>query len=461
MRLLIFLIAITNFYRVFSQTTIEMENGQTVINSKSKFINENNDTFINITLVFRLYTHTPTANEDNTTSFDFNLIPTYMEKNRILFLNNKPNTDITITFNHSDWTSIPTGSGSKTISKNVTLHLSSIGSVEKINDIYIIVPNKDQSGMGYNPSNKHTVVVTKNFVSEEKKENAILDNVMFLNAYNFDFDNTTKNKFLFHVNIYKSQLSDNHCFGINAGMMKINYLKTYSSQNFIFENIPTKTFSSPQIGEKYYKRLIDLDISVKNTNFSMYMQPLCQISGVSEVNKIFIHGHIEFLANTWKTKLSFKTIHQDTLIYNDTSNITMNSGFLDTSEKTYDFINGYFGAGLTFDLKIHTKLKLFVQGTIGFTSNFPNHASVNQNPFIPILSRTSGFNGFYLIRSYLKYRLSETEIVLGTDLRGLMPQKFKNNISEFQKKGWNFYNPFYANYIGINVSLESVLDLLK
>ena len=100
-----------------------------------------------------------------------------------------------------------------------------------------------------------------------------------------------------------------------------------------------------------------------------------------------------------------KNIAQDTIMVSrDNISAVLSLGSISKSVTTQQQLNGYFGAGLTFDLSITERSSLFFQPTIGWTTNYPQVSSVNSGN-ISYIGTSRNWNEFYLIRSYYRNKL--------------------------------------------------------
>ena len=281
--------------------------------------------------------------------------------------------------------------------------------------------------------------------------------IMFMNAYNFDFGgNLAGSNYVGHLNIYSPAMGSTEKWAFNSGIMKINYSqKDTSLENdpVLRENLFISHFDTLGAGLKYLRRLTRYSTIKKNQVWSFYFQPMFQIHKTSNSSRIFLHLHTELLASKWTATTTFNPLFQDTAVFNPGthSNFSIRYRYDTRSVYTINSLSGYFGAGLTYDMKLWNKGEFVVQGTIGFTTNKASPTSTdldvtfsgNGGDKAPTAQRN--LTGFFLIRANYIQKLSETSnVVIGTDIRGFVSQ----------------YAPQYAAYIGLNVGLESVLKLI-
>ncbi|HEY9179043.1 MAG TPA: hypothetical protein VIN07_15225, partial [Flavipsychrobacter sp.] len=149
--------------------------------------------------------------------------------------------------------------------------------------------------------------------------------ILFLNAANFDFFGKLDINYVGHVNIFAPDLGKIDRLGVNAGIMKLNYLdgdtfKPSPAREYLKLNPLEKTLDS---GDKYVRQFNQYVYEISNTTWSLYVQPMIRIgeepvdgsTGIS----FFAHIHFELLAQTWKIKTTKNTLIDDTTLYNDES----------------------------------------------------------------------------------------------------------------------------------------------
>jgi hypothetical protein len=309
--------------------------------------------------------------------------------------------------------------------------------------------------------------------------NKIQDNrIMFLNAYNFDFGNTSvSSNYVGHLNLFSPSLNkkdketeseitmndERWGWGFNTGILKINYNQKDSSNTFknFKENVFINPFDELKDSIKYLKQVNNYKVETKNTVWSFYVQPTFELTKASNMQHIYIHGHAELLAIHWSSSTSIVNVKQDTGLYTKAAypNFVIRSRLSDQISSSSNTLSGYFGAGVTFDLKPWSKGSFFFQPTLGFTTNKPSSSSTDIATSIQLGSRDpkassvlgKTWNSFYLVRAYYTHAISKTPerdgstIVIAMDIRGFFP----------------VYAPQYAAYIGLNVGLDSILDLIK
>ncbi|UWY27336.1 hypothetical protein N4T20_16595 [Flavobacterium sp. TR2] len=283
---------------------------------------------------------------------------------------------------------------------------------------------------------------------------------MYLNAVDFDFT-TNKAGYTGHFNIYSPPI-DSSKWGYNAGVMKINYSTSDSIMLYTDEYVKLKPLDKLVVGSKYEARYNEHKIKNKNSSYSIYMQALYALRNPSgNATKIFAHAHGELLISNFEISEAINTLQRDTLTITSLDSIPKILSSQNNKNNTkIKSITGYFGLGVTFDLKCTERSRLFFQPTIGYTTNYPQPSSVNTdgNAASYYLSEIKEWNPFYLVRSYFRYILSTrggagadgakaatSELILGTDIRGLFPK----------------FAPYYSVYIGLNLDLAKLVDLFK
>lgn len=278
--------------------------------------------------------------------------------------------------------------------------------------------------------------------------------LMFLNAYNFDFGATSlSSNYVGNLNLFAPTLEGR--WGFNTGIIKINYGQndTTVQERQVIENILLSPFEQISSGGKYLKQLNSYKTTRRNTVWSFYVQPIYKIGENSDEkryqNNIYIHGHVELLAAKWTSKTTITNMKQDTAIYTPAPGFVAKSLLSSTSSYSHNALSGYFGAGLTFDLNPWEGGGFFFQPTVGITSNHPQPSSVDiNNPVFPTGGKDykeEKWHSFYLIRAYYNHKLGENStVVIGVDIRGLFP----------------LYEPLYAAYAGVNISLEKALKVI-
>lgn len=304
----------------------------------------------------------------------------------------------------------------------------------------------------------NTATQTKNIVLKITNKKAVKEqettnnHIMFLNAYNFDFGATSlSSNYVGHLNFFVPSSSKNKKWGFNTGVMKINYSQKDTSYNvMIRENTFINAFDTLSAGLKYLKQINGYKTEKRNTVWSFYVQPTFEITNSNDNFHVYAHAHFELLVSKWSSSTTITNIKQDTAVFTQPSNSFTIRNTITNSNYSVNSLSGYFGGGLTFNIKPWDGGSFFFQPTIGITSNKPSPSSTE------ISSATGGFytgrnardwNSFYLVRAYYTHVIAKEKAtaVVGVDIRGLLP----------------LYAPQYAMYVGLNLSLDSVFGLLK
>jgi hypothetical protein len=347
------------------------------------------------------------------------------------------------------------------------------GSNTDDNVLYIPLQLSYNNGAGVIIRNMVVKVTNSKAVkkAEQEEDDSFFSKLTFLNAYNFDFYGKLTSNYVGVFNIYepgrdRGKRLDSASFlffklkkdsrkwqwGVNAGVMKINYGLGDKEPSVIHrqENTKIRALDSVLPGKKYLRQWNRHTSTVSNSTWSFYCQPLILLNPTSmgrTKSKIYFHTHLELLLNRLEHKSIVNTVEQDTAIFPDPvprSMITrVRTG--DTTTVITPYYNGYFGGGFTFDIKLShsTNSSLFLQFTAGATTSAAGLESV---PRYRGDRSTASWNGFYLVRAAFNQRLSDaTKLVIAQDIRGLLPS----------------HNPLYATFIGLNIKLDELLKLIK
>jgi len=255
----------------------------------------------------------------------------------------------------------------------------------------------------------------------------------FLNAYNFDFSSKLTSNYVGHVNVMKISYSGGNLDSTSN-----------SFNNYVHENVLIHPLDSIKTGTKYLQEYNKYTQSKQNTVWSFYAQFLMKVNSDPD-NQIFLHIHTELLVNDWTATTKITNVQQDTAVINSTKNFYARPDIGSTIVYKTTLLNGYFGAGATFDLKISDKSRIFIQPTVGITTSKPNFASTDINSNV-IFVKSDGVGAFYLGRvNYENTVTKSLTIVLGTDIRGLFPT----------------YPPMYAAYVGAKLDISAISKLIN
>ncbi len=275
---------------------------------------------------------------------------------------------------------------------------------------------------------------------QTKDTTQLLGGLTYLNAYNFDFNNSLASNYVGHFALFAPSLSKDSGkfgFGFNAGIMKVAYAVTDQADSTVYNR--TDYFSlnplkSLQENNGFYGRQFNR-YTVRTTSgsyWSLYAQPLLELTDMGSKHHIYVHGHFELLVNKSSYSVKVKTLSQDTTDQTPALPIQpVPSSDYSINQTTYA---GYFGGGLTFYLAPWPKSHFFFQATIG-----------RCNVTFPSVPGIVSQDGFYLFRSYYLQKLSDAStVMIGTDIRGFLPTQ----------------SPVYAAYVGLNLDLDQVVTSL-
>jgi hypothetical protein len=310
--------------------------------------------------------------------------------------------------------------------------------------------------------------------SNQDKKDSIAENITYLNAANFNFDDNTDASYLGKLNIFAPNIGKTP-FGFNAGIMRVkfNYKDTSHSRYYI-ENRKIRPLDSLKHGNKYLREYNKYTTTRSNTIWSFYIQPMYRLltwaknaktdNGLpnSLPNAIYFHVHAELLVNKTNVTSTIENLQRDTALV-DTTKAGTAYFYLPTSSIIEDrtFLNGYFGAGFTFNLDPfgNGNSRFFFQPTIGITTNYPNWVSQDissttvsvvpvrgsNTPVTPVYQAVKS-KGFYLVRTEFIQNISDdAQLIIGSDIRGLLPK----------------INPVYATYVGLNVNVNAIANIFS
>jgi hypothetical protein len=279
--------------------------------------------------------------------------------------------------------------------------------------------------------------------------------LMYFNGANFDFTETTKAHYVGHINLFAPGfIGQNYrSWGFNAGILRLKYNgdDTLLNTNLI-ENVQIDPLRTVHHGDKYLRQLNNYTGSVKRTSTSYYFQPLYRIEPFSRNDRraaqLFVHAHTELLVSKWSSSVNVTTLAQDTATWDANAQTSIRSGLANAQNYTSVRKYGYFGAGVTLDFCPWDNVQLFVQPTVGITTDYPQFigASVATNlAERPLRPNNKKINGFYLVRGYYTQTLSDGAVaVLGVDVRGFLPT----------------YSPDFTAYVGVSLKLDEFFGLL-
>lgn len=305
----------------------------------------------------------------------------------------------------------------------------------------------------------------------DEKDKPILENLTYLNAANFNFNDKLGSTYLGKLNIFSEPKRPNG-WGFISGIMRTKFNYNDSTNNFYaYENRLINPLDSALHGDKYLREFNKYSSSRSNTVWSFYFQPLFCLNQWYDndkndglANGIYLHAHAELLVNKTSVTTTIQNIQRDTSLVDSSKDVAYSRFQINPITSNRSFLNGYFGLGITMNVDPFRKGKsrFFFQTTFGKTNSSPNWTvqdieSTSVNPTrVPSVTRsgtvvvpqyrTLDSKWFYLVRAEFSQILSSnSQLMIGTDIRGLLPN----------------YNPLYATYVGLNVNLDAVAKLLS
>ena len=303
---------------------------------------------------------------------------------------------------------------------------------------------------------------------KKKTESTVWNNLTYLNAANFDFNESVNTSYLGKLNIFAPDIKESPV-GFTAGIMRIKFnYKDSSNSTYHTENRLIHPLDSIKQGLRYLRQFNKYTTTRSNITWSFYAQPMLRViswpsrkqkANSIAPNGIYFHGHLELLVNKTNVTTNVTTLQQDSALVDTTKRLSY-IGY-QPNPLIFDrtFLNGYFGVGLTFHLDPFGtgNSRFFFQPTIGITTNYPSWVSQDISStvvnVVPTRSGTSvqtyqrvSSGWFYLVRAEFSQKLSnDSQIIIGTDIRGLFPK----------------YSPLYAAYVGLNVNLDAVAKIFS
>lgn len=294
---------------------------------------------------------------------------------------------------------------------------------------------------------------------EKKSTNniALPKELTYLNAYNFDFNNSDNSGYLGHLSAF-FPLTDtiSNRFYINTGLLKANYTSLQSMDHTTeqIDNVLVNPLNPVAVGTEYLKQYNIYKNSLKISSYSVYIQPMYRI--LPSIKNLFVHLHIEFLVYDAEYTTNITTVKSEstTITQQELSTI-----YLPRLETSFSDKNNYYGiytgAGLTGNFKVSTKddfaLDFVFQATAGWNNLQPGNGNSmlggidvdNENADL-IGNLGSKHKGFYWVNAHFDNTFSGLNLQIGSQIRG------------------TFDNPaLYVFYIGINSDLKKVAELFK
>ncbi|MFP9112430.1 hypothetical protein ACLI1A_00705 [Flavobacterium sp. RHBU_3] len=271
----------------------------------------------------------------------------------------------------------------------------------------------------------------------------------FLNGLNFDFTNS-KTNYVGHFNVYvpcNERGTKVNPWGINAGILKVNYLTRDSIVNFNEQNVlinPLDNAAAPN--DSYTRQYNRYSTSTKVTSTSLYAQPMLRIWKKGAAN-LYVHAHFELLWSKFETGTKVNTIQSDTVTIDITHPAPSQEGLIRNlvreTHQTINITSPHFGIGGTLDFNFLDNCILFLQPTIGIAINNVNRFPTQDADGNYSLQTYKKAQGFLLVRTYFQYATSKaTQIIIGTDSRGLLPSQ----------------QPYLSAYVGLNLGIDQIFQ---
>lgn len=295
----------------------------------------------------------------------------------------------------------------------------------------------------------------------DKKNKSISNIVMpkeltYLNAYNFDFNNSGNSGYFGHLSAFFPLIKDNDVYYINAGLLKANYTSLQSMDNSTerIDKVLVNPLNDVAVGVEYLKQYNVYKSNLKISSYSVYIQPMYRI--IPTIKNLFVHLHVEFLIYDAEYITNVTTIRSENknVLADELADV-----FLPRLETAHSDKNNYYGiytgAGITGNFKVSPNpdygLDFMFQATTGWNNLQPGNGSnmlgsinVDNNNADLIGNMGSQHKGFYWVNAYFNNTFSGLNLQIGTQIRG------------------NFDNPaLYVFYVGISSDLKKVASLFK
>ncbi len=272
-----------------------------------------------------------------------------------------------------------------------------------------------------------------------------IDKINILTAGNFDFGEKVKLNYLGHINFYSPNINGKR-FGINCGVMKINYNDTNQLlESYSKDNILLNPLKNPAVGDKYISQFNRYKFSLKNVNWSNYCQLILLLNKFDAQSKFYLNLHGELAINRVNIDYEFNTLYQDTMIFDSTNVSNVYRANVNTNgSQQKSFYNWYLGTGITGDIFICEKGRLFTQLNAGVTKGIPYFPSIlNYNSLVQDNPERK-YSIFYMYRFYYLHTISDAaKGVFGADIRGM-----------------GKVDPQYALYLGLTIDVAKFFEAL-
>jgi hypothetical protein len=297
-------------------------------------------------------------------------------------------------------------------------------------------------------------------------------NINILTAANFDFTGKLSASYLGLFNVFAPNIA-NTKFGFNFGIEKISYSATningndsnqveYFPQNFLLNPLAVNRQSNTiNAGARYLQQYNQYTFTSSNRVWSFYLAPLWRLIRLDQKDGrmgLFAHFHTELLINQWTRTASVRNLYQNPDTLTVAGNSTPAAGFYWVAKNpivaNYNFISGYFGAGLTLFTNLYDgKSLFFCQGTLGYANHTPDFSRLTDPTLLLNANGTYSGNdvvspktkAFYLLRTNFIQELStKSQLVIGFLIRG--------NFADV--------NCQYAAFVGLNLDLQAIAKLI-
>lgn len=287
---------------------------------------------------------------------------------------------------------------------------------------------------------------------EEKKKDFDFDdfNVTLFTGSNFQFfDKPQVKDFAGLLNIQAFNIIGR--LGLNMGVSNINFSDlspelTNSVANTVLprRNVLLDPKAGFVNGVKYESIIYSNSLVQSTSSWSYFIQPTIRLHQ-DEISIVSILFHLELLNQTTKNTLSERLVGSDTLTLRlpEQQNLVLRSNKAPAPDKSFslNFMHGYFGAGLAWNIKQKDKFNIMLHTATGFTTdNFKTRQNEYFNaqsaPRLPQPIDKKG-SWFYFLRSVFTEKYTKLNGTIGFDLRGL-----------------NNYRPQMALYFGVRIDFN-------
>ena len=120
---------------------------------------------------------------------------------------------------------------------------------------------------------------------KKKNESTVWNNLTYLNAANFDFNESVKTSYLGKLNIFAQDIKESP-LGFNAGIMRIKFnYKDSSNSTYYMENRLIHPLDSIKQGQQYLRQFNKYTTTRSNVTWSFYVQPMIRVVSWPSRNK--------------------------------------------------------------------------------------------------------------------------------------------------------------------------------